>query len=347
MKERKTYHHLLSLLLVGATILLAACTSEDSDELTTTGSTLHVVPYIASYNHTHYTTRAVTDGYSPYTPDHDLSIGLFLLPDENPTAKSIRYSNGEWFSKVAVHNDIHYSIFGYMPKTEHITPSIVQGQNEDEGKYTLTLAGIDAITTEDVCILTGIKDMTGDLLQGNFSYTGKEDNNFVRLMMAHLLTAVDFHVTVDEGYAQLRTIKLKTMTLTTTAEKFSAAVTLTPNTFGADPITAVSYPTTGSQYTFTLFDNADGEELSTTVAIDFNCYFAPTLKDALTLVSTYDVYDKDGVMIRENCTATNKLPDLGTARGQKVTLNLKVNPTYIHVLSEKPDLNNPTINIER
>ena len=341
MKERTTYHKLLSLLLMGTTILLAACTSEDGDGLTT-GSTLQVVPYIASYNPAHYTTRAVTEGYSPYTPDHEISIGLFLMPDANPTVKTIRYNNGEWHSRVAVHNGTNYDVFGYMPKTEQMTPSIGQAGTA----YTLTLDGIDAITTEDVCILTGIKDMTGDLLQGNFSYTGKESDNFVRLMMAHLLTAVDFRVTVDEKYASLRTIKLKTMTLTTTAEKFSAAVTLTPNAYGADPITAVSYTPTGSQYSFTLFDNADGEPLSTTTPLEFNCYFAPVLKDALTLESTYDVYDKDNVLVRANCTATNKLPDLGTVRGQKLTLNLKVNPTYIHVLSEKPDLNNPTIKIE-
>ena len=44
-------------------------------------------------------------------------------------------------------------------------------------------------------------------------------------------------------------------------------------------------------------------------------------------------------------TTPNKLRNLNTVRGQRVTLNLNIAPTYLGVLSE-PDLDNPTIKIQ-
>ena len=78
--------------------------------------------------------------------------------------------------------------------------------------------------------------------------------------------------------------------------------------------------------------------------VSVNAYFAPGLSSNLTLVSTYDVYDSKDNLIRQNCTATNKLPNLEAIRGQRVLLNMTVNPTYLYVLSD-PDLDNPTITI--
>ena len=57
------------------------------------------------------------------------------------------------------------------------------------------------------------------------------------------------------------------------------------------------------------------------------------------------VYDRKGNLIRKGCEATNKIPDLEASRGQRVQLNLTVNPTYLYVLSD-PDLDNPTVKVE-
>jgi hypothetical protein len=65
----------------------------------------------------------------------------------------------------------------------------------------------------------------------------------------------------------------------------------------------------------------------------------------LVLTSEYDVYDKDGNLIRQNCTAENKLPvtpDEQWKSGNRIVVPLTVEPTYLYVLSE-PDLDNPTI----
>jgi len=96
-----------------------------------------------------------------------------------------------------------------------------------------------------------------------------------------------------------------------------------------------NYPTT-----------ADSIAAKATIGSSFCCFVPKTdVSNALTLVSTYDVYDSQGNKIRKDCTATNQLPHLSANRGQRVTFNLKVTPTYLYQLSE-PDLDNPTIKVE-
>ena len=338
-------------LLAVSCCLLAACSSDQSETRTDNGngSLLQVAAaYTANYQ-TNNQKRAVTEGYSEYNPTNDLAIGLFVLP-ENPqsedfVAKLIRYNNGAWHSQIMVET-LDYTICGYMPK------SIASSISISGGNILLTLSDIPAVIAEDVCFVTGIKDGTkdggGDLLQGNFTYVGDEDNNYICLLMDHLFTSVKFNFSVDEEYSALRTIKLKSMQLQTTKESVTATITLTPNPTGTDPVTDITYSSLGSTSTATFFENTAGIDINTDAAIirdKYFCCFAPTpdLSNNLTLISTYDVYDRNGNKIRE-CTATNKLPNLGAVRGESWTINLKVAPTYLYQLSD-PDLDNPTITI--
>ena len=169
--------------------------------------------------------------------------------------------------------------------------------------------------------------------------------------MDHLYASVQFSMKIDaeSEYASLRTIKLKTMTLNTNIGSVNATISLTHNTTGASPITDVTYTPSGSSSTTTteIFNSDEGVALDKTTPLTINaCYVPlPTLSADLTLVTTYDVYDSKGNLIRQNCTATNKLPNLEAVRGQRVQVNMTVNPTYLYVLSD-PDLDNPTLSIE-
>ena len=80
--------------------------------------------------------------------------------------------------------------------------------------------------------------------------------------------------------------------------------------------------------------------------------FVPGDHTYFKLRTTYDVFDRQGNKIREGCQAesTIDLRDhfgsyLSTTRGHCYTLNVKVQPTYLYVLSE-PDLDNPTLTID-
>lgn len=330
--------------------LLAACSSDGTNEQRA-GSVLQVTPYITAYqNHDALSRRAgtVSPNYNIYSPTNDLAIGLFVLPPnttQSDDVKLVRYNNGTWHSQIMVET-LNYTICGYMPKKDPITATITTG-----GNVVLTLSDIPAVIADDVCFVTGIKDGKdeddGDLLQGNFTYGGNDDNNHICLLMDHLFASVKFNFSVDAEYSALRTIKLKKMVLSTTNEKVTATITLTPNTTGADPVSDITYSPSGTtSSTATFFEDEEGIDIKTEAATicDYFCNFAPGLSNNLTLVSTYDVYDRYGNKIRKDCEATNKLPNLGAVRGECWTINLNVAPTYLGQLSEQ-DLDNPTITI--
>ena len=329
-------------LMVVGLMLIVGCSSDSTgsdEQQRSTGSTLQVVPYIAAYQSNDVLSRrAVSAGYSAYTPNQDIAIGLYLLPEATPSVKLFRYTSGAWHSQTTVANNTDYTIYGFMPKKDPISSSITQSSEN----VVLTLSNIDAVCPDDICFITGVKDLTGDLLQGQFYYKGKENENYIRLLMDHLFASVKFNFTVDTDYSKLRTIKLKSLKLSTTTAPVTATITLTLNTTDAYPA-SVAYTTSAGASTATFFESEDGEAIPTTNT-DFICCFAPSASNTMTLVTTYDVYDSKGNLIRKDCEAKNKLPDLEAQRGWQVTLNLKVSPTYLYQLSE-PDLDNPTITI--
>jgi hypothetical protein len=299
------------------------------------------VPYIAAYQSNDVLSRrAVSAGYSAYTPNQDIAIGLYLLPEATPSVKLLRYTSGAWHSQTTVANNKDYTIYGFMPKKDPISSSITQ----NAGNVVLTLSNVDAVSPDDICFITGVDDLTGDLLQGQFGYKGKSDENYIRLLMDHLFASVKFNFSVDTDYSKLRTIKLKSLKLTTSSAPMTATITLTPNTTDAYPATVEFISQGGESTPATFFESTEGEQIPTTTT-SFVCCFAPSASSTLSLVTTYDVYDSKGNLIREDCEATNKLPDLEAQRGWQVTLNLKIAPTYLYQLSE-PDLDNPTITIE-
>lgn len=329
-------------LLVVGCWLLTACSSDHSEE--SEGSTLKIVPYAAAYqsNNT-LSRRVVSAGYKEYTPTSDLAIGLYVLPEASPSVKLFRYSSGEWHSQAKVVSGNSYRVYGYMPKKDPIAMTVTEKGN---GDVDLVFTGIDALMFDDICFVAGVKDMTGNLYQGQFGYVAQSENNWIRVLMDHLFAAIKFDIKVEAKYNALRTIKLKSLTLKTTALQ-RITLTLTPNVNDSDPVSNIDYTSKEGTATATLFEDETGLELdenvSATVSDCFG-YFVSQRSDDLTLVCTYDVYDKKGNLIRENCTATNKLPDLVANRGQFVTIKLTVAPTYLYQLSD-PDLDNPTIQV--
>lgn len=345
-------------LMVIGLILIAGCSSDGTGTgEQRMGSPLLVTTYTANYQNSNPSMRAVSAGYTEYTPDHDLAMGLFVLPSGStsgsPTANPVRYSAGDWHSQATVEIGTNYKIFGYMPMNNSISPNISQSGSA----YLLSLSDIDAVIADDVCFVTGVKDGTkdgaGDLLQGKFDYEGKLDGNHVCLLMDHLYAALKIQFSVDPDYSALRIIKLKSMTLTTTKATVNATITLTPNNTGADPVTDIDYDLIGSAASATFFESTAGvnlvpsteEEVAANAEVSNSfCCFAPGLSNVLSLVCTYDVYDRYGNKICER-TATNTLPNLGAVRGQFVTLNLTIAPTYLGLLSDK-DLDNPEFTVD-
>ena len=353
MSMKKKY---VDILLIAVAVLLNACSSDDSGaqpdptDNKPVKKEIQVMTYASQFAETALSRRAAPTGFSEYTPDKNTNMGIYMLLQENwasPKLERITYytSTGKWNAYFEVEKNKTFTVYGYMPKTGEMSSTL---EKTDAGAATLTISNMKPVTTDDICIITGVKDTDSGLKEGQFSWSTpmeEVETYFISILMDHLYAAAQFRLKIDAEYAALRTIKLKTMTLSTNKGSVNATVTLKHNDTGASPVFSVEYTPSGDSDEIIIFNSDEGVALDKTTPLDINACFAPTLSANLTLVTTYDVYDSKGNLIRENSTATNKLPNLEAIRGQRVQLYLTVNPTYLYVLSE-PDLDNPTIKIE-
>lgn len=206
-------------------------------------------------------------------------------------------------------------------------------------------------------------------------HTGENQSNHLFLLFDHLYAALRFRFRVDEDYAALRTIRLKKLELLAYSDeacehlmtkKVKTTVTLKKKADGSSPIvSSVSFtPDGGGDMSPVLICNNESNPVilpSGKYADDYpdealrgeymytdNMGFVPKTSSFYTLISIYDVYDSKDNLIRQNCTAVNKIDPRkqfnqeSLDRGYMYTLRLTVKPTYLYVLSE-PDLDNPTM----
>lgn len=196
------------------------------------------------------------------------------------------------------------------------------------------------------------------------------ESNHLFLLFDHIYSGLRFRFKVQDKYDDLRTIVLKKVELKSDDmyEKYDCTITLKANKTGTSPIssltfakTSVTPPETNNVMSYApifngaLYDSPEpgypgGIKLQKDTYTGLMGCFLPHESNIFTLKSTYDVYDKQGNLIRQDCMAENKL-NLDRIfenllvileRGTYYIVNLTVAPTYLYVLSE-PDLNNPTI----
>ena len=338
----------ISILSIAIAMLLSACSSDNSEVQTASaedksvGDKIQIMAYAPPFANANPQDAAPT-GFTAYTLDKVTEMGIYMIKNDDTTPyaeKRLRYAS-KWFAFFETLPQKNYTVYGYIPKTEGMSSGL---SNVTSDGATLTINGIKPVTTDDICIITGVKETNTGLKEGQFGWymANANDNFYMYLLLDHIYASVNFSMIIDAEYAQLRTIKLKTMKLRTDKGSVNATITLTHNDTGTSPISSATYTSEGTSYEVEIFNDAEGIALDTETPLVFNTCFAPNLSNNLTMVTTYDVYDRKGNLIRKNCTATNKVPNLEAARAQQVQLNLTVNPTYLNVLSD-PDLDNPTV----
>ena len=267
-----------------------------------------------------------------------------------------------WNSGVYVDVDQNYYVYGFMPSdlvnSSKIEPNL-SGTTITGAK--LVLNGVTALSDKDFNVIIGVRDGdVSEIVPGNFFYqaTIGEDNLLkgISLLVDHLYASAKFTITINSEYNKLRTIKLKSMKLACPSQTMYCKpnVTITFTNGYRNPVTSVTTVQDTSEGAdtrpaeLTLFESAEGVELKVDESIlDVTGNFLPAYANYLSLVTTYDVYDKEGNKIRENCQSSNQLVRIisNIGRGQRRPVALTVNPTYLYVLSD-PDLDNPTLVVE-
>ena len=332
-------------MIVMMSVMLGAC-SEDSEQ------TFDVLQLSE-------VTRAASDIIDA-GEDHS-PIQIFLMSGTSKTEGNFVYNTDSktWTSTIGVKENDNY-IYGFSPSDAAagtISP-ITSGAVDYSAGAVMTLNNLNAVGGDDLCVVVGVKGATANASVtpdfGTFEFKKQGTSNYVSLLLDHLYAAIEFKIKIGSKYNELRDIYLKKMELQSAKTVSQAVVTLTANTAGTNPITDVRFTSSDKAQANTVYDY--GTDASTTqglkLATDgtpFVSYCAPItgMGSHLKLICTYDVYNRKGTKVRENCVAENSLADLSgltIERGKKSVINLTVEPTYLYQLSED-ELDNPGIKI--
>ena len=374
MTEKMTYRWLWSCLVAGGLLLLSGCSGSSSED------DLQQPEQVALQ------LRAVTRTDDAFRiPDKDnpaSNIKLFLATltptNENPnnyslTEGSFSYKNSQWSSTnslnpLIVKEETPYYLYGYMPS------SISATQSAPDGDYSkginLSFTGLPAITSDDICVLVGVQLVGANstdsptVTEGQYGFRSNiKGQNYVNLLMAHLYTRLKVSFKIDPNYAELRSIHLKEVTLTS---KYADGASVNVNLRSGQGIGSPIFTSSGDpeEHILTLFKSSavipekvldkalanQNDPTKTLVSLDLPAYCRPPVAVVgtynLTLTTIYDVYDIKGQNLGER-VSENKI-EFNVAEikpGQEKQLVLTVKPTYLYVLSDN-DADNPTITLE-
>lgn len=355
MKKTRYIHDILTALLIaGWGCFLAAC-SQDSDD-----------PGLADANVLRLSSCTRTESPA-FVDGHILKLFLATKTAVESTGSN-KYNGTTWINEdrqsATVKDMKQYWLYGAMTFGGNLGNMTIASDDYSQGA-TLTMKGLEPMVEDgkDPCVVVGVKSSASldeavpdDILDSerSFGYIGKpKDQNFVHLLFDHLYGSVTFLFTIDANYAQLRTIKLKSLTLRTTqAKQLDLDVSIDATKTEGSPIGAIVPTVTTTAATATslnLFTNDSGKDITTIVANDIKtACFLPDYSSGMSIECVYDVYDKANGTPQNlgERTAVNTLsaPLFSVQRGDKLTLTLNVAPTYIYQLSDA-DLDNPTIKI--
>ena len=364
MTVKLTYCWLWSCLVAGGLMLLSGCSGSSGDD---------VPPSEQSSLQLGAVTRTNGAIKIPNDANPASSIQLFLATltptNENPNLytmveRTYAYSNGQWSSNTPfiVKEETPYYLYGYMSSSSSISAT----QSAPDGDYSkgidLLFTGLPAITFDDICVLVGVQRVealsseTPTVTEGQYGFrTGIKGKNYLNLLMAHLYSKLSVSFKIDPAYAELRSIRLKEVKLTS---KYADGASVTLNLRSGQGIGSPTFPS-GSEgavdHIVTLLNLSDAEKVldktlgNTALALDLPAYCRPMGMEGtynLTLTTKYDVYDTKNQNLGER-TSENKIQFQAAELrpGIEKVMVLTVKPTYLYVLSEY-DADNPTITLE-
>ena len=374
MTEKMTYRWLWSCLVAGGLLLLSGCSASSSDD------------DLQQPEQVTLQLRAVTRTDGAFEiPDANKpasNIKLFLATltptNENPNLYTLAegtysYKNNQWSSTnslnpLIVKEGTPYYLYGYMPSS--ISATLSAPDDDYSQGINLSFTGLPAITSDDICVLVGVQLVGANstdsptVTEGQYGFRSNiKGQNYVNLLMAHLYAKLKVSFKIDPNYAELRSIHLKEVTLTS---KYADGASVNVNLRSGQGIGSPIFTSSGDpeEHILTLFKSSavipekvldkalanQNDPTKSLVSLDLPAYCRPPVAVVgtynLTLTTIYDVYDIKGQNLGER-ESKNKI-EFNVAEikpGQEKQLVLTVKPTYLYVLSDN-DADNPTITLE-
>lgn len=286
-------------------------------------------------------TRA-TDGYTSFTPSAGFNAKLFVSYETTtgtPTAPGYTVSwNGSALSTSLALETGDYKFYGYAPVSQQDDASF------DNSNKTLTIPDIPGLSDKDMMVIKpcSTKVESTDI--------GKNKN--VSLQMDHMMAKITPYFYINSEYNKLRDIHIKNVTFSLENRKtFQANVVYNDN--DTSYLTSWQINENLNEKTVELFtDDSNTKTFLTTSSTGAQsygqCYIVPSQNGQditnLKMTVTYDVYDKQQQLVRQDATATNKVVVKvgGTAQtkleaGKNYKLKIQIIPTYLYVLSDNDE----------
>ena len=321
--------------------MLTACSNDDAPK--ENGNSLQIVGFTRAGD-----TTPADYAYSP--------LKLYFYDDGQQTGQFF-YNGAIWRSAIEVTAGHKYSVYGYAPANSGTCN--VSSISHDGA--TLTISDLTTVNAEDVCIVVGVQQLESpstpkNISLGEFDFEGKSGQNYINVLVDHIYASLQCQFKVDATYNAIRSIHVKKLELKTTltCPTGKMTVSLASNETKTNPITSLEWDLDVGEPRdpITIFEaNTNVAEivLGTDWSAPFGlgCYVPRAdVTGGMTLITTYDIYDRKGNLIRQDCKASNQVANLlaGHTRGQRVTLRINVAPTYLYQLSD-PDLDNPTFTV--
>ena len=326
----------------------------------------------------HATDYYTAEEAAAYNTANSLSSGDPGYKTAGDIKSAARWTSGVWIKNA---NEDYY-VYGYMSPTA-VDEAILSPNSNFENKAILNLNGLNAVTPADLCVVVGVKGLSkadqtvdGDNITvtpiaesgieiGNFKYTShakltdesetddSKKGNYIYLLLDHLYTCLNLKYQVGSKYSELRSIRLRKVEIGVEGnEAYNVQVTINGSEYDID-YTPIGSTRTRTATVFDRMNATEGLAIPTVTTLNVPGYFSPKVGGTFIVTTTYDVYDKQGNLIREKQTAVNNIqPEyfgiIGTAheheRGKVHTLRLIIEPTYLYQLSDT-DLDNPTIKV--
>ena len=333
-------------------LLMVACTSESETDLRQQGSQLRLVGV------TRADAERITEG----------NIRLFIAKSgaANPSQGSFtnNVAKDGWENQdLSVDENAQYYIYGFMPAklgNNDVSCDISAADGDYSKGASLAFTGLPVFTDQDICVVIGVKRVTGSTdkttaTEGSYGYlSGASSENYLNLLMDHLYAKLELSFNVEGKYDELRKIHLKEVSLKSTyGASVSATVSLRSGSGLANHVSFGAF-TSSAEVTTKPYEYQAGDAVTylpvattgTAATALTPVFCAPCIFDGdgsyLSIESRYDVYDRKGNLIRQDCTASNKVKLTGVVSGVHKKLTLTVAPSYLYVLSD-PDLDNPTV----
>lgn len=348
------------LLAAMAVAAFTAVSCQDNEK--TESPTVWLTPSLSVMNTMAADTRAIATGsgdaqYQTLEKDGTVVKAFAIFKSGNGGSDNVnatfRYSgtDGKWNGRMGLKpgNKQTYDVFAYSGDG---TPGMASGDAMEITRIPIVTAG-DPLISVASCAKNTKKftlDFSEYLTRGRFTTDDIElpdtekgesfDDWKIGFAMEHLYAGVVLNFSVPASDKIERVFKLKKVELTSDTPAYIDATV----TFGGAGGIVVNFhnaqnAAAGYGCHATVFTDEAGEQLTDTPT-EITASFLPgsvlgVEVKGIHMTSTYDVYDRAGKLVRENCTATNNI-NFGstTPRGARRTYNVSIIPTYLYQMSD-------------